>query len=452
MIQKLKTHYLTAGQLKTLLAALLLILACSCTKTTESIGDGLLPEGDAIGAYFTDTIRIVCHSEAIDSMATKGMTTVLLGSMTDPIMGTTTANIFTQLHLSTTNQRFGANPSIDSAVLQLGLSGYYGDTTTTQTVHVYELAEKLDLENDYYQFSDIDVKPTDLANSFQFKPHPKTISVVGNDTLTQAVIRIPLDNSFGEQLVMADTSVYGSVTAFKNFMRGLKVSCEDVSQGGAISYLLPTSNSITKLELYYHESDTSMGMRYDFYITSEDCYFNQYLHDYSAGSPAFVQQVVNGDTALGQQKLYLQSMGGVRTLLRFPNIHTWGDTLQHAHLIINEAKLILPMSREDEDSTGYTPISSLALLSFNSDGSTTVIPDYFEGTSYYGGTYSSTSKSVFFRISEYLQDLVGGSTSEGLYLSITGAAYNANRYIIPGPENPSDNILKCTIKYSIVGE
>lgn len=453
MIQKLKTHYLTARQLKTLLAALLITLACSCTKTTESIGDGLLPEGDAIGAYFTDTIQILCHSEAIDTMATKGMTTILLGSMTDPILGVTTANIFTELHLSTTNQRFGPNPSIDSVVLQLGYSGYYGDTTATQTVHVYELADKMDLESDYYQFSDLNVKPTDLANSFQFKPQPKTIAVVGNDTLSQAVVRIPLANSFGEQLVMADTSVYGSVTAFKNFMHGLKICCEDLSQGGAISYLLPTSNSITKLELYYHESDTSMGMRYDFYITSEDCYFNQYLHDYSAGSPAFVQQVMNGDTALGQQKLYLQSTGGIRTLLRFPNIHTWGDTLQHAHLIINEAKLILPMSREDEDSTGYASVSSLALLSINPDGSTSLLPDYYEGTAYYGGTYSSTNKSVYFRISEYLQNLVSGnSSSEGLYLSITGAAFNANRYIIPGPENPSDHALKCTIKYSIVGE
>jgi len=155
VIQKLKTHYLTARQLKTLLAALLITLACSCTKTTESIGDGLLPEGDAIGAYFTDTIQILCHSEAIDTMATKGMTTILLGSMTDPILGVTTANIFTELHLSTTNQRFGPNPSIDSVVLQLGYSGYYGDTTATQTVHVYELADKMDLESDYYQFSDL---------------------------------------------------------------------------------------------------------------------------------------------------------------------------------------------------------------------------------------------------------------------------------------------------------
>ena len=106
-----------ARQLKTLLVATLLIIACSCSKTTENIGNGLLPEGDHFGVYYTDTIQIECHSETIDSMATKGMTTVLLGSLADPTMGRSTANLFTQLHLSATNQRFSDNPTIDSVVL-----------------------------------------------------------------------------------------------------------------------------------------------------------------------------------------------------------------------------------------------------------------------------------------------------------------------------------------------
>lgn len=451
MIDKLKTHHLLARQLQTLLVALSLLFACSCSKTTENIGNGLLPEGDNIGVYFTDTIHIECHSEVIDSMATKGMTSALLGSMMDPVMGRTTANLFTQLCLSATNHRFGTAPTIDSVVLQLGVNGYFGDTAVAQTLHVYELADTLSSGSEYYQFSDIAAKPVDLANGYTFLPHPKTCSVVNGDTLTQAVIRIPLANSLGTQLAMADTSVYGSQLAFKDFFYGLKISCDDATQGGSISYLLPTSNSLTKLELYYHESDTSIGMRYDYYITSDDCYFNQYLHDYTLGSPDFVQQVVEGNVALGQQTLYLQSMGGVRSLLRFPNIETWGDTLQNAHLIINEAKLLLPVAMEE--SPGYSPVSSLALLSVNADGSTTVLPDYFEGSAYYGGSYSSTSQSVSFRISEYLQDLVNGkSASEGIYLSITGAAFNANRCVIFGPENSGEKQLSCEIKYSIIGE
>lgn len=440
-----------ARQLYSLLAATLLFLACSCSKTTETVGNGLLPEDDHFGVFFTDTILIECHSEVIDSMATKGMTTVLLGSIADPEMGRTTANLFTQLHLSTTHHRFGSSPIIDSIVLQLGMSGYFGDTTTPQTLHVYELADSLRSDSEYYQFSDVPAKPTDLANGYTFQPRPKSLAVVGGDTLQQAVIRIPLDYRLATQLAMADTTVYSSQLAFKDFFYGLKISCDDATQNGCISYLLPISNSLTRLELYYHESSEGSAMRYDYYVTSDDCYFNQYLHNYTTGSEGFVQQVIEGDTALGRQTLYLQSMGGVRALLRFPNIERWGDSLQHEHLIINEAKLTLPILKTA--SHGYQTVASLALLSLNADGSTTVLPDYFEGSSYYGGSYTSATESVTFRISEYLQDLVSGkSQSQGLYLSITGAAFNANRCVIPGPDASGEQQLNCKIKYSIIGE
>ena len=192
MISKLKTHYLLSKVFKALFIGALAIFSISCSKTTEQIGNGLLPSGDNIGVFYTDSVVMTCHSETIDSMTTKGMTTVLLGSMMDPVMGLTNANIYTQLHLSSTHQYFGSNPVIDSVVLQLCVNGYYGDTTTLQTVHVYELADSL-TSTQYYQFSEVADKGIDLANGFQFRPHPRTtISVSGQDTINQPTIRIPL--------------------------------------------------------------------------------------------------------------------------------------------------------------------------------------------------------------------------------------------------------------------
>ena len=389
-------------------------------------------------------------------MPTKGISTVLLGSMMDPVMGLTDANVITQLHLSSTNQYFGDDPVIDSVVLQLSLAGYYGDTTTMQTVHVYELADTLSSTETYYQISDINVNATDLANGYQFAPRPhKAFTVVGNDTLTQPVIRIPLDNSFGERMAAADSAVFSSTEAFKQFFYGLKICCESVSQGGAISYITPTSNTITQLQVYYRETPDANQMRYYFYITSEDVYFNQYIHDYSLGSDEFVRQVVQGETELGQQCLYLQAMGGVRTVLQFPDLMDWAEEVKEegSHLIINEAKLIMPALTSAIDTCVFLAPSSLALLSMNEDGTTSLLPDYMEGTSYYGGNYSHAKKKVTFRISEYLQSiLLGDQTSQGIYVSIVGASYNAQRLVIAGPEANQDNVLKCEIKYSIVKE
>ena len=439
---------------KVLVISVLVVLFNSCSKTTESIGNGLLSENDHIGAFYVDTLHLNCHSERIDSLYTEGLTSVLLGSMMDPVMGQTNANLFTQLHVSSTNHYFGDNPVIDSVVLQLAYVGYYGDTATMQTVHVYELSDMMIDSIKYYQFSDLAVQGEDLANNYQFLPHPKTVgTVIGNDTLSQAVLRIPLDNSFGERLAAADSAIFSTPEAFKDYFHGLKICCESVSQGGAICYFNPTSNTVTKLQVYYRETPNANPMRYDFYITSDDVYFNQYLHDYTLGSAEFTQQVLQNDTLLGQTQLYLQAMGGIRCFISFPDLKEWAESLQEedTHLIINEAKLVIPAAGTP-DSTILTAPSSLAVVDLKSTGTTALLPDYLEGTNYYGGSYSSTKRNVTFRISEYLQGVILGDDSKGLYLSITGASYNAYRWVIAGPEANQDKTLKCEIKYSIVKE
>ena len=439
---------------KTLIISVLVVLYSSCSKTTESIGNGLLSENDHIGAFYTDTLHLNCHSERIDTLLTKGLTTVLLGSMMDPVMGLTDANLFTQLHVSSTHQYFGDQPIIDSVVLQLAYTGYYGDTTTLQMVHVYELADSLSKTNSYYQFSDVEVKGIDLANGFQFQPHPKTTHlVVGNDTLSQAVLRIPLDNSFGERLVAADSIIFSTSEAFKDYCYGLKIFVESVSQNGAVCFFNPTSNTLTKLQVYYRENSEANPMRYDFYITSDDVYFNQYLHDYTLGSDDFQQQVLQNDTLLGQTQLYLQSMGGLRCFISFPDLKEWAESLQEegTYLIINEAKLVIPTAITPD--TSWAVPASLALVNLKKDGKTALLSDYLEGSSFYGGSYSSSKKNVTFRISEYLQEVIMGNIdSQGLYLSITGASFNAYRWVIAGPDAPQDQTLKYEIKYSIVKE
>ena len=439
---------------KTLIISVLVVLYSSCSKTTESIGNGLLSENDHIGTFYVDTLQLNCHSERIDTLYTKGLTTVLLGSMMDPVMGLTNANLFTQLHISSTNHYFGDQPVIDSVVLQLAYLGYYGDTTTMQTVHVYELDDTLSVYEQYYQFSEVAVKGADLANGFQFRPHPKTVNiVVGNDTLSQPVLRIPLDNSFGEQLAAADSAIFSTPNAFKEFCHGLRINCENVGQNGAICYFNPTSNSVTKLQVYYRETPDANPMRYDFYITSDDVYFNQYLHDYTLGSDEFAQQLLQGDTLLGQTQFYLQSMGGIRAFVSFPDLKDWAESLQDygTHLIINEAKLVIPAAGTPDTAVMIAP-ASLSMVSLKSTGSTSLLPDYMEGSGYYGGSYSSEKKSVTFRISEYLQGVIMGDDSKGLYLSITGASYNAYRWVIAGPDADQDRTLKCEIKYSLVKE
>ena len=425
----------------------------SCKKSPETIGNNLISDDNYIAIYHTDTTEIVCHSY-LDSVATSNATNVLLGAMKDPVFGATEAGFYTQFRPSVAGQSFGNNPVVDSLVLQLCLVGYYGDTTVMQTAHAYELTDSLSFETSYYSQSTVVTGNIDHANGYLFNPRPNTkMHIIGTDTLTQSIIRIPMSQELGNQLVNLDTTAYSRPDLFKQHFKGLYVTCEPVTLNGAISYINLTNNTYTLLQLYYHNAATpEKPMRYNFYVTSSDTYFNHFDHDYTQGSPEFVSQLLDNQEAMGQSTLYLQTMGGVRAKVLFPNLSHWADTLEGCHMVVNEAKLILPASTALVDSVYKAP-SSFLLVGFSSDTTTYLLPDYLEGSSFFDGTYNSSKQLVAFRITEYLQSIIDGKKDNlGLSLGINGASYNATRYVTNGPEAPEGEKMRLEVTYSIVNE
>lgn len=435
----------------------ILVLACSaCRKSPNTIGDNLLDDNNYIGVFRTDTTEIVCYSYIDDSIGTKNVSYALLGSTLDPVFGLTQAGFYTQFRLSTVGHSFGESPMIDSVVLQLCISNHYGDTTTMQTIRAYEITDTLSSTQNYYSNSEVAHGTTDLANNYQFFPRPHSGNIiVGTDTIKRPVLRIPLSQALGNSLISLDSTYYNSPDLFKQHFRGLYVTCDAVSQNGAITSLTLTNNSLTSLQLYYHNAATpDKPMRYDFYVTSSDVYFNHFDHDYSLGSPEFRQQVVDGDITLGSNTLYAQTMGGVRTKIIFPNLEHWADTLENRHILINEAKLILTSNASVDDSSFLKSPQSLILVGQNEDGTSYVLPDYLEGSAYYGGTYTAATRTAFFRISEYMQSIImKEKPNNGISFGINGASYNATRWILNGNDTiHGDNKLRVEVTYSLVGE
>ena len=449
----MKTHHSTVLFRTALMIGALALAFAACKKSPETIGNGLISDDDYISTYHTNDVELVCHSY-LDSVGTKNVSNALLGSMDDPIFGLSQAGFCTQFRFSSAGQSFGNNPTVDSIVLQLYLTGYYGDTTTWQTVHAYELADALISDSSYYNYTEVAIENIDYANGYQFRPYPRTKShVIGTDTVAQPIIRIPLNNSLGDLLMGLDSTAYRDPEIFKQHFLGLCLKCDPPAGNGSVSYLNLTNNSYTVLQLYYHNSDNpERAHRYDYYVTSNDTYFNQITHDYTQGDPDFISQVVDGDTILGQQRVYLQTMGGVKTKITFPSLSHWNDTLSEGcRIVINEAKLIVPAAIVD--TTVFTEPRTLSLVMFNASGSTAILPDYQEGTSYFGGSYNSNSHSAFFRISKYIQDLVssGNQKPYGLSLGINGGGYNAHRLVVNGPDMETDN-MRLEVTYSIVNE
>lgn len=448
----MKTHHSTARLI--LLVFALSLLGYSCKKSPNTIGNNLIDGDNYIGVYHTDTLPIVCHS-FLDSIGTKNVSYALLGSMKDPVFGTTNAGFYTQLHLSSTDHKYGNSPVLDSLVLQLFINSYYGDTTALQTVHVYEMTDTLSTTESYYCYSEMPTDNIDHANGYQYRPHPTTKKVIlANDTVDRPVIRIPLSQELGNKIMNLDSTAYSEPDLFKQYFPGLYVITETINEDGAICYIGLTNNTYSQLQLYYHEAETpNKTMRYDFYVTATDVFFNRYIHDYTQGDVDFVEQVVNGDQALGQQKTYLQSMGGIKTFLQIPNLEHLADTMDGRHLIVNEARLVIPSGNAAQDSSIYKAPTSLVLVGLNADGTTYLLPDYYEGNTYFGGTYSSATQSVTFRISEYVEDIIRGiKPNLGLNLGINGSAFNAARWTIAGPQSEQEKKMHLEVTYSIVGE
>lgn len=448
----MKTHHQTVRLL--IMVFVLAATAFSCRKTPNTIGNNLIDGDNYIGVYHTNATSITCHS-LLDSIGTKNVNYALLGSMKDPVFGNTQAGFYTQLHLSSTHHKFGTNPILDSLVLQLYIGKYYGDTTTLQTVHVYEMTDTLSPYSSYYCYSEMPTDAVDHADGYQYRPHPNTAaSVIGSDTIGRPIIRIPLSENLGNYIMNLDSSAYFSPDAFKTHFPGLYVITESVNENGSICYISLTNNTYSQLQLYYHEAENpDKAMRYDFYVTTNDVFFNHYIHDYTQSDANFIAQVLNGNTALGQQTVYTQAMGGVKTFLKFPDIEHWADTLENSHIVINDAKLIVPVDSLYADTNIFLPPNSLFLVGLNQDGSTYVLPDNFEGSNYWGGIYSNKTKTYTFRISEYLADIVKGTKpNTGLYLGVNEASYGAARLVVAGPESSQKNKLHLEVTYSLVGE
>lgn len=449
----MKTLHSAARTFFALMIGTMVLAFVSCKKSPETIGNDLISGDNYISIFHTDTVEVLCHSY-LDSVITSNASNALLGAMNDPVFGLTEAGFYTQFRPSVAGQSFGNSPVVDSLVLQLCISGYYGDTTVLQTVRAYELTDTLSTQTTYYNYTVVPSDMVDQANGFQFRPHPRTQThIIGTDTVRQAIIRIPLSQELGQYLMTLDTTAFSRPDLFKQYFKGLYLTCDPVSSDGAIAYVNLTNNNYSMLQLYYHNAATpDKSMRYNFYVTTSDTYFNHVDHDYTQGSSEFVSQVLDGETALGQQAIYLQAMGGVKTRIKFPNLSHWTDTLEGCHLVVNEAKLILPASMLTTDSIYKAP-SVFFLVGFSSDTTTYLLPDYYEGAGYFGGTFNTSKQSVTFRITEYIQSVIlEKRDNNGICLGINGTAYNAQRLVINGPESNEMEKMKLEVTYSIVNE
>jgi hypothetical protein len=204
--------------------------------------------------------RVVAAANMIveDRIASDERSLCPLGSYTDPIFGLVKAEFATQFRLSSSNADFSSEVEIaDSLVLHLYYNDYYGDTTVSQQIKIYEISTSLSTDSTYY--SDRTFEATDLVllAEAEFKP-------VSSDSMIAIEMPLSLMNEIIDE---SNTDVFVDNESFNEFFNGIYVSVEDQLGDGSVAYINLLSSE-SRMTLYYNDSLT-----YDFVINSITCAF-----------------------------------------------------------------------------------------------------------------------------------------------------------------------------------
>jgi len=420
-----------------IIAILFLLISVSSCKDPDELGLEVQPTSDQISVLKSDSATLFTRTVKEDSLPSKSVSLQLLGSYTDPVFGRSDASFYTQVLLGLSFSNTADTLIPDSLVLSLAYSGHYGDTTTPQVVHVYQLTESILSDTGYYTTKTFSDSAIDLANNFTFIPKPSDSVLVGSSN-QPAQLRIPLSMAKASEILsFAHRPALSDNSAWLSFFKGLYVKTDPILNGGTISYF-DLYSSYSKLTVYFKKSSDTTTLHYDFSLYN-GIRVNHQEHDYTGST---VGNQLNNST-FNDSLNYIQAMAGVKTKITFPYLKHFTDS---GKIIVNKAELEITVQPTSTDV--FAAPAKLLLVGIDSLGTSYLMTDYFEGLSYFGGTYNSTNRTYKFNIARQLQGILDGRISDnGLYLIVSGAVVQGSRVIIGSGKN-SNYPMKLHLYYT----
>lgn len=426
-----------------LLLATNLILLHSCNEDPNIIGGNIIDE-DPFNPNKIDTVTIISYSLPYDSVMTSALSKeygFMVGSIYDAIFGKTTSSCALSFSTVKGALKDSVNPiTVDSVILRIPYNNIFGKLETEHTFRVYELDDLLDTIN-YYSNRE--------PNYFSSEIGSKTFTPVLDTTKgSTQFLEIPLDNSLGNKILNFPNSVLNSNQEFVKEFNGIYICPDPINTPNSGSMMkLSLKSTETKIRIYYHTAVVDSSY-YDLTVTSDTKNYLYYDHNnYEEASQSFKNQVLECDTTLGSEKLFLQTMGGVMVKITFPYIQEFKKI---ENLAIQDAKLFFTVNTED---TYFGVPSAFDLVKMKSEnGQMTLINDYVASSNYYNGTLASGTETFFFRINLHLKDMINGKTEDNsVYLHIRNSNSIYGRVLLYGA-NPNDieNRIKLQITYTTI--
>ena len=412
-------------------------LFASCKKDQDELGIGLQPADQLLQLFQTDTLTLKASTVKEDSLRTDGLSLSLIGNYLDPEMGQTRSSFNTQLRLSTSEQDFGSNPSLDSIVFTMVYAGGFYGSLGEQLYSVTEITEDMYLDSAYYSNQSFERSSTELVGlgkGYQKFDLSGYVTLANGDSIPPH-LRLRLSDDFGNYMMNLGSDAYASNDNFLTYFKGLHV--ESLSDDGGVAPLdLLSGNS--RVRLYYHnDTDTSS---FDFSINNQSARTEEFDHDFMGP----VMLLGDGEEIDASQTGYVQAGASSKVRIDFPTIMDLND---YDGRTVNRAELVVPV--EDTYDGRYALPSLLFLLTEDEDGNLVGLPDQLSSSVNIGGAYNSTRDAYVFNISRYVQNLLNGEQAlNSVYLVSNNASVSVNRVLVNGPESLSDNQMRLILTFS----
>jgi len=356
----------------------------SCDEDFNTIG------GNLIGGQFDSLPKyepgVIAYSKKLGPVQTNNLPANLLGAYNDPTYGLQSANVLTQLSLSTANPDFGTEPVLDSVVLTLPYFSTQVDVAEDGSP-IYQLDSiyrnspvKISVSRSNYFLNDFD--PTDnfqnrqkyysnqadvfaaslvgepLYTNESFIPSKREViytevnSKTGElDTLVKSPrLRVALGNEFFQQNIIdkqGSPELFNN-NNFRNFIRGLYFSAEAINADGNIM-LLNFGDKDANITLYYRAKEADVtDSDGDGNITELVYKPKSYnltfgtnkVNTFTQNFPAeFIQQIESSSEDLGSENLFLKGGEGSMAVVELFEDETEIETIRDNNWLINEASL-----------------------------------------------------------------------------------------------------------------
>ena len=412
--------------------ACLTVLFSACKKDWNELGANLIVEED-FNLVHVDTLSIETSVMIDDSIKALNHNNVFLGSINDPVFGSSKASFYTEFRLPSSDVDFGDEAQADSIVLSLAYSSFYGDTTIAQFISVHELTEAIsptvtdssgtDSTLVFYTFDDFDYDAAPLfSQSVSTYPNQK-VWVDGEEEVAQLRLHLPIE--WAQYILDADSENLADNEAFLEFFKGFYIQADASGMGALLKFDL--LNQASSMEVYYHNAESD-SLSYDLQINQNSNRSVHWDNDYGVSDLSLIIEGLIDD-----HDAYLQGGSGLKTILEIPHIYTLEDSVY----VVHKAELILPNRSSLNDSL-FTIPSSLQLEAMDENGNRFALAeDLMQGNAYFGGKYDEESGDYRFNIARYIQKVLLDGYTNKLVLSVPSSATSADRVALQAMQSDS---------------